>query len=280
MTPDTSRPSSPTNGFVALNSPAGKKLDAVNAVVKQEQDVQNEDAPASIVKTELEEEVKPTISADESADGTTSAAPTPTPRKRGRKPNNTNGDSTVTPTKRPRKDAGVTTSTSMGSGAGTAGGANTGGTPTRATLPSIPTSLEAAGTEDKMILNLRDNEGRSWAEVTKTFVSITGIKVGGSTLRMRYNTMKANFVTLTEEDAARLIRLKKDIEDKFEAEKWARLSEAISQDGGEKYPAAALQKKFKELSKAGGSASAASNTSTIPAGIVEGEDGQNGEHEE
>jgi alpha-mannosidase len=48
---------------------------------------------------------------------------------------------------------------------------------------------------------------------------------------------------------ARLLRLKKEIEDKFEQEKWHRIVEAIKSDGGEKYPIAALQKKFKELSK-------------------------------
>lgn len=42
---------------------------------------------------------------------------------------------------------------------------------------------------------------------------------------------------------------KKDIEEKFENEKWHRVAEAIETAGGGKYPPAALQKKFKELSK-------------------------------
>jgi hypothetical protein len=54
--------------------------------------------------------------------------------------------------------------------------------------------------------------------------------------------------------ATRLLRLKKEIEDKFESEKWARISEAIVADGGGKYPTAALQKKFKQLEKEGVSA--------------------------
>lgn len=45
------------------------------------------------------------------------------------------------------------------------------------------------------------------------------------------------------------MRIKKEVEEKFEGEKWHRITEAIIQDGGAKYPAAALQKKFKELSK-------------------------------
>jgi hypothetical protein len=51
-----------------------------------------------------------------------------------------------------------------------------------------------------MILRLRDEENRPWTEINKIFVEATSIKVGGSTLRMRYTTMKANFVGITEED--------------------------------------------------------------------------------
>lgn len=43
--------------------------------------------------------------------------------------------------------------------------------------------------------------------------------------------------------------MKKEIEEKFEQEKWSKLMDAIEADGGKKYPVAALQKKFKDLSK-------------------------------
>jgi hypothetical protein len=46
--------------------------------------------------------------------------------------------------------------------------------------------------------------------------------------------------------------LKKEVEDKFEQEKWHKVGEAIEADGGQKYPATALQKKFKELAKKNG----------------------------
>jgi hypothetical protein len=142
-----------------------------------------------------------------------------------------------------------------------------------------------------MILNLRDVEGKSWGEITKLFINVTGIQVGGTTLRLRHAAMKAKFVEIPDEDvccfysvslvslhlhlpfsllhrctfslqetncvcvqATRLLRLKKEIEDKFESEKWARISEAIVADGGGKYPTAALQKKFKQLDKEGVSA--------------------------
>ena len=44
---------------------------------------------------------------------------------------------------------------------------------------------------------------------------------------------------------------KKDIEEKFELEKWRRIADSIEAKSGHKYPSAALQKKFKELSKRG-----------------------------
>jgi hypothetical protein len=45
------------------------------------------------------------------------------------------------------------------------------------------------------------------------------------------------------------VQVKKEIEDKIETEKWHRIAEGIAVLGGNKYPPAALQKKFKELSK-------------------------------
>jgi hypothetical protein len=45
------------------------------------------------------------------------------------------------------------------------------------------------------------------------------------------------------------LKVKKEIEDKFETEKWHRVADAIEGLGGSKYPPAAVQKKFKELTK-------------------------------
>lgn len=42
---------------------------------------------------------------------------------------------------------------------------------------------------------------------------------------------------------------KKEIEDRFEIEKWQRIADQIESHCGRKYPPATLQKKFKELSK-------------------------------
>ncbi|KAL4818419.1 hypothetical protein BDW67DRAFT_183138 [Aspergillus spinulosporus] len=116
-------------------------------------------------------------------------------------------------------------------------------------LPPIPTSLATASEMDRMILHMRDEEKQPWPQINRLFTEKTGIRVGSTTLRLRWSTMEANFVGITIEDEERLLRLKREIEDKFEQEKWHRIVEAIQVDGGEKYPIAALQKKFKELSK-------------------------------
>lgn len=48
----------------------------------------------------------------------------------------------------------------------------------------------------------------------------------------------------------RLLKHKKQIEQRFEIEKWSRIADAIVADGGAKYPSASLQKKFKQLANA------------------------------
>ncbi|KAL4927284.1 uncharacterized protein BDV17DRAFT_292721 [Aspergillus undulatus] len=183
-----------------------------------------------------------TTSPSKGASPTLTKNTTTTPRKRKQAPSSGSsaGPGASTPTKTPTKRTKKNTDD--------ADDADAAGTHTRATLPPIPTSLSTAGDADKMILRLRD-ENKPWSEINKLFSAATGIKVGQSTLRMRYTTMKANFVGMAKDDESRLLRLKKEIEDKFDTEKWHRIVEAIVADGGAKYPAAALQKKFKELSK-------------------------------
>lgn len=42
---------------------------------------------------------------------------------------------------------------------------------------------------------------------------------------------------------------KKDIEGKFEVEKWQKIADLIETKTGNKYPSSAVQKKYKELNK-------------------------------
>ncbi|KAF4217001.1 hypothetical protein CNMCM6805_006528 [Aspergillus fumigatiaffinis] len=157
----------------------------------------------------------------------TSAPATATPRKRGRK-KAADGDADAESTETPAKK---------------------GKTSPKKGLGPIPASLESAGLADKMVLRMRDEEGRSWSEITNVWTRMTGIKVEGSTLRKRYTAMKANFVSISAEDEARILKVKKEVEEKFELEKWHKIAEGVAADGGNNYPANAIQKKFKELNK-------------------------------
>ena len=47
----------------------------------------------------------------------------------------------------------------------------------------------------------------------------------------------------------KLLQVKKQVEQKFESEKWAMIAAGIQDMGGDKYPAATCQKKFKDLTK-------------------------------
>ncbi|KAL1851577.1 hypothetical protein Plec18170_006396 [Paecilomyces lecythidis] len=123
------------------------------------------------------------------------------------------------------------------------------GTPKKGAMRPIPASFEEAGPEDRLIIQMRDNEGKSWAEIRETWTAMTGIQVGGSTLSNRYIRLKANFVAWTAEEEASLLEAKKEVEEKIEQEKWHRIADAIEIKSGSKFPAAAVQKKFKELSK-------------------------------
>ncbi|KAL2014466.1 hypothetical protein VTN00DRAFT_1991 [Thermoascus crustaceus] len=162
--------------------------------------------------------------------------PTSTPRKRGRKKAGEDAASNTPPSKKSKISTPNT-------------GGETGTTPKKAAMTPIPTSYENMSPEDKMMLHMKDVEGKSWAEIKSAWEAMTGNKVGGSTLSGRYGRIKANLVQFKEGDEANMLEAKKEIEEKFESEKWHKIAEAVEAKSGNKYPPAAVQKKLKELSK-------------------------------
>ncbi|EEH11707.1 conserved hypothetical protein [Histoplasma capsulatum G186AR] len=173
----------------------------------------------------------------------TNGKATTTPRKRGRKTatDKANGDGDgegedESPTKKQRTPA-----------KGSKGAAS--GEKAKVGARAMPTSYENASPEDRMLLRMKDEENKSWGEIRQAWEEMTGEKVGGSTLCGRYGRIKANFVVFTPEDEERLLRFKREIEEKFENDKWRSVSDAIGAAGGKKYPPAAVQKRFKELNK-------------------------------
>ena len=66
----------------------------------------------------------------------------------------------------------------------------------------IPTSLTEASAEDKMIIQLKETEGKTWAEIRKALEDFTGMPIGSSPPHVRYARMKANFAVFGVEDVS------------------------------------------------------------------------------
>lgn len=64
----------------------------------------------------------------------------------------------------------------------------------------IPLTYEEAGPADKTMLHMRETENKPWGEIQKALEEMTGGKLGGSTLKVRYARIKVNFVAFDQED--------------------------------------------------------------------------------
>ena len=61
--------------------------------------------------------------------------------------------------------------------------------------------------------------------------------------------MEADYLASPQKQDVRLLKFKKQVEDDFESEKWDRIAQKISNDGGQKYAPALLQSRFRALEK-------------------------------
>lgn len=75
------------------------------------------------------------------------------------------------------------------------------GTPSKRSgaLGPIPTSYEEAGEEDRLLIKMKEVEGKPWTAIQNALEEMTGSKIGAG-LSMRYSRMKANFVVFAKED--------------------------------------------------------------------------------
>ncbi|OJJ72336.1 hypothetical protein ASPBRDRAFT_206307 [Aspergillus brasiliensis CBS 101740] len=122
-------------------------------------------------------------------------------------------------------------------------------TKSRTMLPPIPTTLSSATASDLLILRLRDEEQAPWSTINQAWKDLTGMSVGGTTLRARYNTMKKNFVVVDSVDEAKILQAKKDIEGRLETEKWRLIAEEVVKLGGGCYPGECLRRYVREMEK-------------------------------
>ncbi|RAH63081.1 hypothetical protein BO85DRAFT_494681 [Aspergillus piperis CBS 112811] len=144
----------------------------------------------------------------------------------------------------------------------------------RTPLPPIPTTLASASASDLLILRLRDESSTPWTAINQAWTDLTGISVGGSTLRARYNTMKKNFVVVDPGDEAKILQAKKDVEGRLEMEKWRLIAEEVGKVGGGTYPGECLRKYVREMEKGmkGGIAAAAAAPAAANGGGDHGDD--------
>lgn len=106
-----------------------------------------------------------------------------TPRKRGRKPKKTeekdSDDNGPAPSPTKKADKGSPSKRSRG-------------------LGPIPASYGEAGEADRLLLKMKDDEGKTWAVITEALEELAGCKLAG--LSTRYARIKANFVVFPKED--------------------------------------------------------------------------------
>lgn len=68
------------------------------------------------------------------------------------------------------------------------------------TLGPLPASYAESGEEDKLLLKMKEVEGKPWTAIQDALEEMTGSKLVGASLRKRYSKMKANFVVFAKED--------------------------------------------------------------------------------
>jgi len=101
----------------------------------------------------------------------------------------------------------------------------------------VATSVSELSEKEKKLLELVDG-GMAWVKVYETWQVLypdEALIVEG-TLRYRYKALKSNLTGVADEDRALLPKLKQEIEEKFEKQKWGFIAEALEKRGGGKYP--------------------------------------------
>ncbi|GAB7359082.1 hypothetical protein MBLNU230_g5154t1 [Neophaeotheca triangularis] len=110
----------------------------------------------------------------------------------------------------------------------------------------LPASYEDCLDYDKMLLDMRDG-GMGWEPIRKRWYQLTGEKTGQSTLPNRWSRIKANFIQISDDDSARMIKAKQDIEAAFEVNKWDLISKHMTTLQGNLYKPGVLKRHYQNL---------------------------------
>lgn len=107
----------------------------------------------------------------------------------------------------------------------------------------IPSTLSECSEADRQLLSLR-SAGESWPRITAIYTSLTGRSVGKSTLPNRYYRLKEKFSAIREEDNARIVAAKKEVDEEFERVRWGRVKERVVAMGGGSYEERVLKRHY------------------------------------
>jgi hypothetical protein len=116
----------------------------------------------------------------------------------------------------------------------------------------ISTNKSTLSPEDRLLIKLKDEDGKTWSDITKFFSDLNSKTYDGSTFRKRYQKLKDNLTTITDDDLALLLKVKPEVDAKIaeqiraiENKLWQTVAEELINEGGAKYPPGALEKAWK-----------------------------------
>lgn len=72
----------------------------------------------------------------------------------------------------------------------------------KAVARGLPTSMKECSEADRMLLHMKDVEGKPWADIRAAWKTMTNQETASSTLPNRYNRLKANLMELKEGDVS------------------------------------------------------------------------------
>ncbi|GAB7332405.1 hypothetical protein MBLNU13_g04216t2 [Cladosporium sp. NU13] len=111
----------------------------------------------------------------------------------------------------------------------------------------IPRSYDECDEADKALLDLRDEEKKTWKEIRAVWEELTGQRTGTSTLPNRYERLKDNFSIIKAEDRPKLLQAKDEVEAEMNKLKWKLIADKIKQKGGGVYSPNHIQRQYKKM---------------------------------
>ncbi|KAK8152259.1 hypothetical protein BC567DRAFT_253061 [Phyllosticta citribraziliensis] len=117
----------------------------------------------------------------------------------------------------------------------------------QSTPKTIGASLDQLDPLDLKLVQMKDS-GYGWKDIGKMWTEATGEVTAKSTLPNRYARIKANIMTLPEDEQRKLVEAIAWVEEDYEKTKWERISQRMQEQGVEtKYAISILQKQYQKM---------------------------------